>query len=171
MGSASGDVVANGNVVPINNANRLEFLAQTSRRVLEAAGAGEVIEEYGSYDLFNSSHVFGTCRMGDDPDASVVDATCRSHRWKNLLVTDASAVGIVRAAHLVATWYGPPPTLVLNRAAPRSNGDVITAAKEWTVIEPSAVIPDRPSIRAASLAAKRPDSRIRKPLTQIGASL
>ena len=76
-----------------------------------------------------------------------------------------------RAAQLVATWYGPPPTLVLNRAAPRSNGDVITAAKEWTGIEPSAVIPDRPSIRAASLAAKRPDSRIRKPLARIGATL
>ncbi|NNK32461.1 MAG: GMC family oxidoreductase, partial [Xanthomonadales bacterium] len=76
--------------LPEMELRRLEFLAQTSRRVLEAAGAGEVIEEYGSYDLFNSSHVFGTCRMGDDPNASVVDATCRSHRWKNLLVTDAS---------------------------------------------------------------------------------
>jgi Flp pilus assembly CpaE family ATPase len=88
-----------------------------------------------------------------------------------VLVADASAVGVVRAAHLVATWYGPPPTLVLNRAAPRSNRDVMAAAKEWTGIEPSAVIPDRPSIRNASLAAKRPDSRIRKPLARIGASL
>ena len=88
-----------------------------------------------------------------------------------VLVADASAVGVVRAAHLVATWSGPPPTLVLNRAAARSNTDVIAAAKEWVGIEPAAVIPDRLSIRVASLGAKRPDSRIRKPLARIGAEL
>jgi len=88
-----------------------------------------------------------------------------------VLVADASAVGVVRAAHLLAAWSGPPPTLVLNRAAPRSNADVITAAKAWTGLEPSAVIPDRSSIRTASLAAKRPDARIRKPLARIGVSL
>ena len=104
----------------------------------------------------------GTC----DPDHAILKRSDTA-----VLVGDASAVGVVRAAHLVATWSGPPPTLVLNRAAPRSNGDVITAAKEWTGIEPSAVIPDRPSIRTASLAAKPPDSRIRKPLARIGASL
>jgi choline dehydrogenase-like flavoprotein len=37
-----------------------------------------------------STHVFGTCRMGTDPAVSVVDGHCRSHRWRNLLVTDAS---------------------------------------------------------------------------------
>lgn len=88
-----------------------------------------------------------------------------------VLVADASAVGVVRAAHLVTTWSGPPPTLVLNRAAPRSTTDVVAAAKQWTGIEPAAVIPDRPSIRTASLGAKRPDSRIRKPLAAIGADL
>jgi len=28
--------------------------------------------------------------MGDDPGESVVDAWCRSHRWRNLFITDAS---------------------------------------------------------------------------------
>lgn len=104
----------------------------------------------------------GTC----EPDCPILKRSDTA-----VLVADASAVGVVRVAHLVATWSGPPPTLVLNRAAPRSNTDVINAAREWTGIEPEAVIPDRPSIRAASLGAKRPDSRIRKPLARIGADL
>ncbi len=86
-----------------------------------------------------------------------------------MLVVDASAVGVVRAAHLVAAWSGPPPTVVLNRVAPRSQADVVAAAREWTGIEPAAVIPDRPAIRAASLAAKRPDGRLRRPLAAIEA--
>jgi choline dehydrogenase-like flavoprotein len=69
---------------------RLHFIAKTCRRILEAAGVPKIIEEYGAYDGFNTTHVFGTCRMGTDPDTSVVDASCRSHRWRNLLVTDAS---------------------------------------------------------------------------------
>lgn len=85
-----------------------------------------------------------------------------------VLVVDASAVGVVRAAHLVAAWSGPPPTVVLNRVAPRGQGDVITAAREWMGVEPAAVIPDRPAIRAASLAAKRPDGHLRRPLAAMG---
>ena len=69
---------------------RLRFMAETSRKILKAAGAEQLIEEYGAYDNVNATHVFGTCRMGEDPQDSVVDATCRSHRWRNLLVVDAS---------------------------------------------------------------------------------
>ncbi len=70
--------------------HRMQFMAGTARDILRAAGAGEIFEEYGSYDNFSSTHVFGTCRMGDDPDKSVVDARCRSHRWRNLFIVDAS---------------------------------------------------------------------------------
>ncbi|MGZ0653979.1 GMC family oxidoreductase [Coraliomargarita sp. W4R53] len=69
---------------------RLKFMAMQSRRLLEAAGAGELVDEYGSYDYFSSTHVFGTCRMGSDVDSSVVDASGRSHRWQNLRIMDAS---------------------------------------------------------------------------------
>lgn len=69
---------------------RLHFMAETSRRILEAAGVERLVEEYGAYDNFNATHVFGTCRMGSDARTSVVDAACRSHRWRNLLVVDAS---------------------------------------------------------------------------------
>ena len=69
---------------------RLDFMAKTARAILEAAGVTELVEEYGTYDAFNATHVFGTCRMGPDPATSVVDPYCRSHRWRNLLITDAS---------------------------------------------------------------------------------
>ena len=65
-------------------------MVKTSREILEASGVSELVEEYGTYDFFSSTHVFGTCRMGKDPEDSVVDPDCRSHRWRNLFVVDAS---------------------------------------------------------------------------------
>jgi choline dehydrogenase-like flavoprotein len=70
--------------------NRISFMADTCRSILKAAGVEQLIEEYGNYDMFNSTHVFGTCRMGGDAKTSVVDPYCRSHRWRNLMITDAS---------------------------------------------------------------------------------
>jgi choline dehydrogenase-like flavoprotein len=52
--------------------------------VLEAAG-GRDLWRFDRY-----AHVLGTCRMGADPDASVVDARGRSHEIPNLYVADAS---------------------------------------------------------------------------------
>jgi choline dehydrogenase-like flavoprotein len=69
---------------------RLAFMAKITREILAASGVKQPAEEYGSYDYFSSTHVFGTCRMGRDPEDSVVDAYCRSHRWRNLFVVDAS---------------------------------------------------------------------------------
>lgn len=69
---------------------RLAFIAKTCRQALEAAGVKQRLEEFGTYDMFNATHVFGTTRMGVDPEKSVVDRYCRSHRWRNLMVTDAS---------------------------------------------------------------------------------
>jgi len=39
-----------------------------------------------------STHVQGTCRMGDDPARSVVDRNGESHEVKRLFVGDASLV-------------------------------------------------------------------------------
>jgi choline dehydrogenase-like flavoprotein len=52
--------------------------------ILEAAG-GRDLWRFDRY-----AHVLGTCRMGTDPDASVVDARGRSHEVPNLYVADAS---------------------------------------------------------------------------------
>jgi choline dehydrogenase-like flavoprotein len=69
---------------------RLRFMAVKSRELLAASGAEDVFESYSSWDWFGATHVFGTCRMGVDPATSVVNADGRSHRWRNLWVTDAS---------------------------------------------------------------------------------
>jgi choline dehydrogenase-like flavoprotein len=69
---------------------RLAFMVKTSREILLASGVKELVEEYGTYDFFSSTHVFGTCRMGSGPEESVVDPGCRSHRWRNLFIVDAS---------------------------------------------------------------------------------
>lgn len=71
-------------------AQRIAFMAKKCRQILKSAGASEIFEEFSSYDIFSSTHVFGTCRMGNDPKQSVVNADCRSHRWRNLYIVDAS---------------------------------------------------------------------------------
>lgn len=69
---------------------RLEYMAGRCHELLIASGVDTLVEETGSYDLFSSTHVAGTCRMGQDPAQAVVDAHCRSHRWHNLYIIDGS---------------------------------------------------------------------------------
>jgi len=68
----------------------LEFISKKSKEILEASGAKEIVEEVSSYDFFSATHVFGTCRMGNDDETSVVNSSQRVHGIPNLLVTDAS---------------------------------------------------------------------------------
>jgi choline dehydrogenase-like flavoprotein len=69
---------------------RIGFMIERSKEILAASGIGEIFEQFSTYDIFNSSLVLGTCRMGKDPEKSVVDSYCRSHRWRNLFIMDAS---------------------------------------------------------------------------------
>lgn len=69
---------------------RLRFMATKCRELLAACGAAEIIDSSTTWDNFNATHVFGTCRMGTDPAESVIDPNLRSHRWRNLWITDAS---------------------------------------------------------------------------------
>jgi choline dehydrogenase-like flavoprotein len=66
---------------------RIENALQFSRDVLEAAGATQVC-----WTGLVSTHVQGSCRMGDDPARSVVDRNGESHDVKRLFVGDASLV-------------------------------------------------------------------------------
>ncbi|HWP92238.1 MAG TPA: GMC family oxidoreductase [Thermodesulfobacteriota bacterium] len=68
----------------------MDAMAKTSKEILRASGAEEIVEESSAYDFFNATHVFGTCRMGKNPETSVVGSDLRSHEVDNLLVTDAS---------------------------------------------------------------------------------
>ncbi len=58
-----------------------------SRRVLEAAGARQVC-----WTGLVSTHVQGSCRMGDDPERSAVDRNGQSHDVARLFVGDASLI-------------------------------------------------------------------------------
>ncbi len=100
----------------------LEFMAKKCREILHAAGVSGIIEEFGSYDTFSSTHVFGTCRMGDDPNSSVVNRFGRSHRWKNLFIADASV--------FPSSGGGESPSLTIQALAIRTAGHMQEMAKK-----------------------------------------
>ena len=87
-------------------------MAEQSRRALRAAGVTELVEEYGTYDFFSSTHVGGTCRMSADPRGGVVDAFGRAHDCANLTITDASI--------LPTTGGGEGPSLTIAALAIRA---------------------------------------------------
>jgi choline dehydrogenase-like flavoprotein len=70
-----------------NEVERIDNALRFSRDVLEAAGASQVL-----WTGLASTHVQGSCRMGDDPSRSVVDRNGESHDVKRLFVGDASLI-------------------------------------------------------------------------------
>ena len=74
-----------------------------------------------AYD--GAGHIMGTCRMGNDPTRSVVDAMCRTHDHQNLFVVGSS---------VFPTVGSPNPTLTLAALALRTAqaiGDQLGAAR------------------------------------------
>lgn len=67
-----------------------EFLRDRSVELLDAAGAKEFWAESVEYQS-RGAHLLGTCRMGDDPQTSVVDKYHRSHDVPNLFLCDGSS--------------------------------------------------------------------------------
>jgi choline dehydrogenase-like flavoprotein len=60
----------------------------------------------GAHDIWSferSAHTIGTCRMGDDPEANVVDAFGRSHDIPNLWISDNSTFPAALAANPALT--------------------------------------------------------------------
>ncbi len=90
---------------------RLRFMAEQSRALLKQANA-TLVEEYGTFDYFATTHVFGTCKMGDDPSDSVVNSECQSHDHPNLFITDASV--------FPSTGGGEAPSLTIQALAIRA---------------------------------------------------
>jgi choline dehydrogenase-like flavoprotein len=70
-----------------------------------------------------SKHVMGTCRMGEDPATSVVDAQNRFHDIENLLCADSSVF-------VTSAGYNPTLTIVAlaHRAASLLVGDPLASA-------------------------------------------
>ena len=85
-----------------------------------------------------------------------------------ILVVDASALGIVRAARLVEQWIGPAPALVLNRVMPATRAQSIEAVRTWTGLEPAVVVADRPRVRRAACSASAPERRFSRAVARLG---
>jgi choline dehydrogenase-like flavoprotein len=99
--------------------NDLAMLGWYEARMLELAEAAGASEKWAprlagltGLDDRNAmkgsgAHFHGTCRMGDDPDASVVDRWCRSHEVPNLWVVDGSVFP-------TSGGYNPTLTILTN---------------------------------------------------------
>jgi choline dehydrogenase-like flavoprotein len=66
---------------------RIDASFDFSRKVLEAAGATQVC-----WTGLASTHVQGSCRMGDDPERSAVDRNGEVHGVERLFVGDGSLI-------------------------------------------------------------------------------
>jgi len=100
----------------------IDFMARTSKGVLEASGAKDLVEQFSSYDFFSASHVFGTCRMGDDPSESVVGRDMRVHGIENLLITDASV--------FPSSGGGDAPSLTIEALSLRAADLLVQSSKK-----------------------------------------
>jgi choline dehydrogenase-like flavoprotein len=69
----------------------MQFLQDRGAEILEAAGAVRVWREPVEPQSY-LAHLLGTCRMGNDPQTSVVDRYHRSHEIPNLFICDGSSL-------------------------------------------------------------------------------
>ncbi|HEX6972654.1 MAG TPA: GMC family oxidoreductase [Limnochordia bacterium] len=67
-----------------NDKRLIAHAVATANRILEAAGGRP------RYVVPDTAHLMGGCRMGDDPETSVVDADCRCHDVPNLYICSAA---------------------------------------------------------------------------------
>jgi len=67
-----------------------QFLAEKAAMILKEAGAKQIWKQTGGRGLGSGQHQMGTCRMGDDPQKSVVNKYGQVHDIDNLYVADGS---------------------------------------------------------------------------------
>jgi choline dehydrogenase-like flavoprotein len=95
----------------------LKGLAQavkTQADMFSLIGATELdLGADNSYD--GAGHIMGTCRMGNAPNSSVVDAQCRTHDHRNVFIAGSS---------VFPTVGSPNPTLTIAALALRTAQDI-----------------------------------------------
>ncbi len=82
-----------------------EFVRGKAEAWLRAAGAEKIWSWAPELKLSAGQHQAGTCRMGDDPNASVTDRTGRVHGHENLFVADGSV-------HVTNGGFNPALTIM-----------------------------------------------------------
>jgi len=103
-----------------NDLDMGRFLIDRNAEILEAAGAKKVYRVYIDKVTGNCSHQHGTTRMGDDPDASVLNRWCQAHEVDNLFVVDGGPF---------PTGTGANPTLTMMANAWRVSEYIAT---QWS---------------------------------------
>jgi choline dehydrogenase-like flavoprotein len=94
----------------------MEWFMNKSNELMEAAGATNINNGYSENGQQGNVHILGTCRMGDDPANSVINADHRAHDVPNLFMCDGSS--------LVTSGRGQPTMTIMAlsfRAADRIN--------------------------------------------------
>ena len=95
------------------------FLQSVSQDIVEAAGAlQQWAPPVGPQN--GGPHLLGTCRLGDDPETSVVDRYHRSHDISNLFICDGSS--------MVTSGRGQP-TMTIMALAFRAAEHIAVAAR------------------------------------------
>ncbi len=95
------------------------YLQDRACEVAEAAGASKIWRQ-PIHHQSNGAHLLGTCRMGDDPETSVVDRYHRSHDIPNLFICDGSS--------MVTSGRGQP-TMTIMALAFRASEHIMAAAR------------------------------------------
>ncbi|HIQ06273.1 MAG TPA: GMC family oxidoreductase [Anaerolineae bacterium] len=101
-----------------NDERMIKAIKQRMVELFQAAGAEEIIEP--RFVPGGSSHYMGTCRMGENPDSSVVDPWCRSHDVPNLFIVDSS---------VFVTGAAVNPALTIQAIAARAADYMVESGK------------------------------------------
>ncbi len=81
------------------------FMHERAKEWLWASGAVKVWGRPPPRYLSGGQHQAGTCRMGEDPETSVVNAHCRVHSQANLFIADGSP-------HVTNGGFNPVETIM-----------------------------------------------------------
>ncbi len=90
----------------------LERMILTSKTWATVSGVMPGMKLYSSYSRPSATHVAGTCRMGNDPQTSVVDRFGKIHSLSNASITDGSV--------LPTQGAGDAPSLTIQALALRT---------------------------------------------------
>lgn len=103
-----------------NDLAQCRYLIDRGADILQASGASTVSKVYADRITGNCSHQHGTARMGNDPETSVLDRSCKAHEVENLYVVDGSSF---------PTATGANPTLTIMANAWRVAERIVAAER------------------------------------------
>ncbi len=103
-----------------NDLEMMKWFGAKGKELLEAAGAERAVDLGAMQQGYPTVHLLGTCRMGNDPKTSVVNANNRAHDVPNLFMVDGSS--------FVTSGRGQP-TMTIQALAFRAADKMIGAAK------------------------------------------